>query len=54
VISPWARRHYVDHSSYDTTSILATIEHRFALDPLGSRDAGARDLRDAFVGSGGR
>jgi acid phosphatase len=48
VISPRARRHYVDHESYDTTSILATIERRYGLAPLSPRDAAANDLRHAF------
>lgn len=44
VISPFARKHYVDHTVYDTTSILATIEHRFGLAPLTDRDKVAKDL----------
>ena len=48
VISPLARRGYVDHTQYDTTSILSTIEHRWHLSPLTSRDAHAKDLRHAF------
>ena len=48
VISPRARRHFVDHESYDTTSILATIERRYGLAPLSTRDAAANDLRHAF------
>ncbi|HEX6653325.1 MAG TPA: acid phosphatase [Thermoleophilaceae bacterium] len=48
VISPRARRHFVDHESYDTTSILATIERRYGLAPLSPRDAAANDLRHAF------
>jgi phospholipase C len=51
VISPLARRHFVDHTVYDTTSILTTIEHRWNLQPLGTRDANANDLRAAFKGS---
>jgi phospholipase C len=51
VISPWARRGFVDHTLYDTTSILATIEHRWGLAPLGSRDAQANDLHNAFIES---
>ena len=43
----------VDHTVYDTTSILATIEHSFALAPLSTRDASANDLRNA-VAAGGR
>jgi acid phosphatase len=49
VISPRLRRHFtVDHTSHDTTSILATIEHRFELDPLTSRDAAVADLSSVF------
>ncbi len=49
IISPLAKRHYVDHTLYDTTSILATIERRWNLEPLGTRDAKAFDLRRAFT-----
>ncbi len=35
----------VDHTQYDTTSILATIEHGYNLAPLGTRDAAVNDLR---------
>jgi acid phosphatase len=52
IVSPWAKKGFVDHTQYDTTSILATIEHRWDVDPLGLRDAGVNDLRDAFVGDG--
>lgn len=53
VISPLAKKHFVDHTLYDTTSILATIERRWDLAPLGTRDANANDLRRAFtMGSG--
>jgi acid phosphatase len=38
----------VDHTQYDTTSILATIEHRFGLAPLTSRDAAVNNLFDVF------
>jgi phospholipase C len=48
IISPLAKRHFVDHTVYDTTSILTTIEHRWNLSPLGTRDAKANDLRRAF------
>jgi acid phosphatase len=44
VISPFAKQGYVDHTVYDTTSITATIEHRWGLAPLGARDANAADL----------
>jgi acid phosphatase len=44
VISPFAKQGYIDHTVYDTTSITATIEHRWGLAPLGTRDANAADL----------
>jgi phospholipase C len=54
IISPLAKRGYIDHTLYDTTSILTTIEHRWNLEPLGTRDATANDLRHAFTfGEGG-
>lgn len=48
IISPFARSRFVDHTIYDTTSILALIEHRFGLAVLSSRDAQAADMRAAF------
>jgi phospholipase C len=54
VISPLARRRYVDHTYYDTTSILKLIERRWGLAPLGARDAAANDLSNAFAPNAGR
>jgi phospholipase C len=48
IISPFARRHFVDHTQYDTTSILKFIEVRYGLKPLTSRDAAANDLTNAL------
>jgi len=48
VISPLAKHGYVDHNTYDTSSILALIEHRWGLAPLSTRDAGANDMHAAF------
>jgi len=48
VISPYAKRGFVDHTTYDTISILKLIEARYDLKPLGSRDAAANDLTNAF------
>jgi hypothetical protein len=46
VISPFLRGNFVvDHTQYDTTSILATIERRFDLAPLSSRDAASTTCR---------
>jgi len=49
VIAPHLRSHFaVDSAVHDTTSILATIEHRFKLPALGSRDAAVEDLTTVF------
>ena len=45
---PAATRSAVDHASHDTTSIMATIEHRFGLRPVSSRDAPVQDLSTVF------
>jgi phospholipase C len=34
----------VDHTTYDTTSILATIERRYGLAPLSERDQAVADF----------
>jgi phospholipase C len=44
VISPFARRGYVSHRTFDHTSILKMIEWRFGLKPLTPRDAHAHNL----------
>jgi acid phosphatase len=49
VISPHLRGAFVvDHAQHDTSSILATIEHRFGLAPVASRDAVTRDLSSVY------
>ncbi len=44
IIGGRQHRSGVDHTVYDTTSILATIERSFHLKPLSSRDARVHDL----------
>ena len=44
IISPRIPKNLVDHRVYDHTSVLATVERLFGLDPLTGRDAAARDL----------
>ena len=58
VISPKLEKSFaVDHTVHDTTSILATIEHRFGLEPLGAdtRDGKVADLSAGLTtgGTGG-
>jgi phospholipase C len=48
IVSPYAKHGHVDHTPYDTTSILRFIERRFGLRPLGERDAKANDLAGAL------
>src|SRR6266571_2919149 len=48
VISPFAKRNFVDHHRYDTTSILALIESRWRLAPLSDGDAAAENMANAF------
>jgi phospholipase C len=46
------KRFTVDRASHDTTSILATIEHRFGLRPLTERDKQVQDLSTVFARRG--
>ncbi len=48
VISPWARRGFVDHTPYDTTSVMRFIEWRWGLPAVAARDASANNLLAAF------
>ena len=48
IVSPMARKGYVDHTQDDTTSILKLIEETFGVAPLNQRDAGAGDLVNAL------
>jgi phospholipase C len=48
VISPFAKKGFIDETIYDSASILAFIEHRWGLDALGTRDQAAADLTNAF------
>jgi phospholipase C len=51
IVSPFARRGFVDHNEYETVSILKLIERRFHLAPLAARDAdpAVSDLSTAFI-----
>jgi phospholipase C len=48
LISPLARRGYVDHTLYNTQSILRLIEDRFGLPALSERDRRATSVIGAF------
>src|SRR5262249_44883713 len=44
IVSPWIAQGTVDHTMYDHSSVLATIERLFNLVPLTQRDASANNL----------
>lgn len=48
IVSPWARRGFVDSTPYDTTSIAKFITRRFGLEPLPGVRPNAGDLGNAF------
>jgi phospholipase C len=48
VISPYSKRAFVSHRTYDHTSILRFIETRFDLPALTNRDANADPMLDMF------
>jgi len=48
VASPYAKRGFVDHNMYSTTSILKTIELILGLTPMSQYDAAAFPLTPAF------
>jgi phospholipase C len=48
IVSPFAKKGFVDHNFYDTTSILRLITKRFALPPLAGLQA-----RDAALAANG-
>jgi phospholipase C len=54
IISPWSRRGdgpnggYIDHSTYEFSSVLGFIEDTFHLKPLTKRDKQANPLKGAF------
>jgi phospholipase C len=49
IISPFSKKSYVDHTQYETVSILSFIEKRFGLTPLADRDKNANPFANAFT-----
>ena len=55
VIHPGLRARFaVDHTQYDTTSVMATIERAEGVQPVTSRDAAVNDLFSAFKAKAAR
>jgi phospholipase C len=48
IISPYAKKGYVSHTTYEFSSILKFVETRYNLYPLTARDAAASDMFDSF------
>jgi phospholipase C len=48
IISPFAKKGYVDSTVYDVTSILKFIEYNYGLSPLSVRDTNANNMLNAF------
>ena len=48
VISPYAKKGYIDHTQYEFSSYLALIETIWDLQPLTARDANANNLMNSF------
>jgi acid phosphatase len=48
IVSPFAKKGYIDHTAYDTTSILKLITRRFGLTPLPGVRPNAGDLTPAL------
>lgn len=48
IISPYARRGYISHTTYEFSSLLTFAERVLNLIPLTDRDAGANDMFDSF------
>jgi DNA-binding beta-propeller fold protein YncE len=49
VISPYIKKHTVNHTLYSTASMLRTIELFLGLPPMSQYDAGATPMFDAFA-----
>jgi phospholipase C len=48
VVSPYAKKHFVDHTLADYTAILKLIEARFGLASLTARDAHQPNMTEFF------
>jgi phospholipase C len=48
IVSPYAKKGFIDHTAYDTTSILQFLTRRFKLEPLPGVRTQMGDLSNAF------
>ena len=50
VVSPFVKQGFIDHSQYETNSVLSFIEQVYGLAPLNEHDANAQPILAPFVG----
>ena len=48
LVSPWAKKGYIEHRTLDFTSLLKFIEENWGLGPLARRDREAQSIMSAF------
>ncbi len=48
VISPWAKKGFIDSTTYEFASVLKFIETAYGLPSMTERDAAADDMTGAF------
>jgi phospholipase C len=48
LVSPYAKKGYIDHTQLDFTSMLKFIQYNWTIEPLANRDANAQNFLDAF------
>ncbi len=48
IIGPYVKKAFVDHTQYETVSILSLIEEKWGLSPLSSRDQNANPLKNTL------
>jgi acid phosphatase len=49
MISPLVKKGFVDHTNYETVSILSYLEKKYKLKPLSERDQNANPLQNIFA-----
>ena len=48
VVSPWAKKHFIDRTQYEFGSLLRLAEVNFNLPTLGTRDIRSNDMMNSF------
>jgi phospholipase C len=48
IISPFAKKGFISHATYEFSSFLKFVEERFGLSSLTEQDGMANDMTDSF------